>query len=63
MAWQNDLPLALRKKLQTTLQRRDVGPADIWADVQEWLIQSNIPAPDRPFPATEEQEMKYGDIR
>lgn len=46
MLWPNNIPADLRRQLAATLSRRNVGPAEIWGDVRDWLILHGIEPPN-----------------
>ena len=50
MTWPNTIPEDLRRILTGTLATRSVGPAEVWGDLRDWLIQHGVQPPDHPLP-------------
>ena len=50
MTWPNTIPEDLRRILTGTLATRSVGPAEVWGDLRDWLIQHGVEPPAHPLP-------------
>jgi hypothetical protein len=50
MPWPNTIPEDLRARLSGTMSARSIGPAEVWGDLRDWLIQHSIQPPDHPLP-------------
>ena len=42
MQWPNDIPPDLRRRLECVLGQRSFGPADVWGEVRDWLIEHDV---------------------
>lgn len=47
MAWSYNVPPDLRRMLENVIYRRNVGPAEVWGEVRDWLEKEGIEAPAR----------------
>jgi hypothetical protein len=46
MDWPKTCPPDLRRRLETVLSFRSFGAAEIWTELEEWLIAHGVAPPD-----------------
>lgn len=46
--WPHTLPPDLRRRLEVVLSQRSHGPAEIWGEVRDWLVEHGVEAPALP---------------
>lgn len=46
MPWPHTIPAGLRHRLDAVLSQRSFGPAEIWGEVRDWLVENGVEMPD-----------------
>lgn len=55
MPWSYTIPAGLRRRLDAVLSQRNVGSAEIWGEIRDWLVENGVEMPEhvRPEPAVD----------
>jgi hypothetical protein len=61
MPWPHTCPSDLRRRLEGVLSFRSPGPAEIWSEIRDWLVQQDIEAPDEVGDETGLGTSSFGD--
>ncbi len=40
------MPAGLRHRLDAVLSQRSFGPAEVWGEIRDWLVENGVEMPD-----------------
>lgn len=46
MSWSYNIPAGLRRRLDAVLSQRNVGAAEIWGEIRDWLVEQGVEKPE-----------------